>query len=186
MQSNRNKSRTQSKSIALCGMMTALTIVLMVAGGLIPVATYCVPMAAGILLLPILLEYGKKTAWTTYAAASLIALLLGVDKEAAFFYVFFGHYPLLKWELDRIRSIPLRFTAKILMYNLSFAAMYALLGLVMNMDALLQEFTQMGFYVLAAFVLLFNLCMLLYDRLIMPLAIIYIKKLRPRFHFLLK
>ena len=71
--------------MAFCGLLTALSVTLMLAGGMVPIATYCVPMAAGLLLLPILIEFGKKTAWTTFAAVALIALLLGIDKEASFF-----------------------------------------------------------------------------------------------------
>ena len=90
MSSNRSRSRKESSKIAFCGLMVALSVVLMLTGGLIPIATYCAPMAAGLLLLPILLEYGKKASWTAYAAVSLISLLLGADKEAAFFYLFLG------------------------------------------------------------------------------------------------
>ena len=52
----RNSSREQSTKIAFCGLLVALCVVLMLSGGLIPIATYCAPMAAGILLLPVLLD----------------------------------------------------------------------------------------------------------------------------------
>ena len=81
---NRSGSRKQSGKVAFCGMMVALSVALMLTGGLVPIATYCAPMLGGILLLPIMLEYGRKTAWTAYIATSLIVLTLGVDKEAAF------------------------------------------------------------------------------------------------------
>ena len=80
---NRSGSRKQSGKVAFCGMMVALSVALMLTGGLVPIATYCAPMLGGILLLPIMLEYGRKTAWTAYIATSLIVLTLGVDKEAA-------------------------------------------------------------------------------------------------------
>ena len=97
MANNRSRSRRQSSKIAFCGLMVALSVALMLTGGLIPIATYCAPMASAILLRPILLEFGKKAAWTAYAAVSLITLMLGIDKEAAFFYLFLGYYPILKW-----------------------------------------------------------------------------------------
>ena len=74
MSSNRSRSREQSGKIAFCGLMSALSVVLMLTGGFIPVATYCAPMAGGLLLLPIMLEYGKKAAWTSYIAVALISL----------------------------------------------------------------------------------------------------------------
>lgn len=184
MANNRARSRLQSMKTAFCGMMVALSVVLMLAGGMIPIATYCVPMACGLLLLPVLLEYGKKAAWTVFAAVSVIALILGIDKEAAFFYLFLGYYPLVKWDIDRIRSKPVRLAAKLLLFNASLLVMYAVLGLVLNMDAVVAEFTQMGAALLAAFGVTLNLCLLLFDRLLTPMVCLYVYKLRPRLKFL--
>lgn len=165
-------------------MMVALSVSLMLLGGIIPVATYCVPMIGGLLLLPLLLEYGRKTAWTAFAAVSIITLMLGIDKEAAFFYLFLGYYPILKWEIDRISKKPLRVFIKLLVFNLSFMLMYAILGILFNMEALIEEFTQMGTALLFVFVLMLNACMFLYDRLLLPMVYLYVNKLRPRLRFL--
>lgn len=182
--SRRNSSREQSTKIAFCGLLVALCVVLMLSGGLIPIATYCAPMAAGILLLPVLMEYGKKTAWTAYAAVALITLMLGIDKEAAFFFLFLGYYPIVKWALDRIHQKPLRILAKLAVWNLSVVLMYAVMGFLLHMDAVVAEFSEMGAVMLVGFVLLFDLCMVLYDRLMMPLIYLYANRLRPKLRFL--
>lgn len=182
--SNRERSRRQSAKIAFCGLIVALSVSLMLAGGLIPIATYAAPLYAGILLLPILLEYGKKTAWTAYAAIVLIALMLCPDKEAAFFFLFFGHYPVLKCELDKVKPKPLCLAVKLAVFNLLLVALYALLAYVLGMEAVIDEFRSMGGGLLFAFAVLFNFCMLLYDRLLVSFAVLYVKKLRPRFRFL--
>lgn len=184
MANNRMNSRRQSSKIAFCGLMVALSVALMLTGGLIPIATYCAPMASGLLLLPILLEYGKASSWTAYAATALIALLMGADKEAAFFYLFLGYYPIVKWEIERVRSKPLRLLVKLLVFNVSVALMYVLLGLLLNMNALIEEFTQMGAVLLAAFVVMLNACMLLYDRLLAPMVYLYVNKIAPKLRFL--
>lgn len=181
---NRSNSRYQSRKIAFCGLITALSAALMLAGGIIPIATYAVPMMAGVLLLPILLEYGKKTAWTAYAAVSLIVLMLGIDKEAAFFYIFIGYYPILKWDIERIKKKPLKLLVKLLVFNLSIVLMYAILGLVMNMDAIIQEFTEMGAALLVVFIAVLDMCLLLYDRLMLPLVYLYANRISPKFRFL--
>ena len=182
--SKRSNSRYQSSKVAFCGLMTALSVTLMLAGGVIPVATYAVPMVAGVMLLPILLEYGKKAAWTAFAAVSLIVLLLGIDKEAAFFYIFLGYYPILNWDIERIQRKYLKLAFKLLIFNLSIAVMYALLGVVLNMDAIVQEFSQMGSALMAVFVLTLNLCLLLYDRLMLPLVYLYAARISPKLRFL--
>lgn len=184
MPNNRSRSRKESSKIAFCGLMVALSVALMLTGGLIPVATYCAPMAGGILLLPIMLEYGKKAAWTAYAAVSLITLLLGADKEAAFFYIFLGYYPLLKWEIERIKNKRLRLPCKLLVFNLSIVIMYLILGFLFNMQAIIEEFTQMGSVLLVIFLLMMNACLLLYDRLLFPLIYLYVNKIKPRLKFL--
>lgn len=186
MGSRRTQSRTRSKKIAFCGMIVALSVVLMLSGGLIPIATYCAPMFCALLLLPILMEFGKKTAWTAYAATALITLLMDVDKEAAFFYLFIGHYPLLKWEIERIPNKTIKFLAKLAVFNGSLILMYLFLGLVLNMTAVVAEFTEMGMAMLIIFLVALNLCLFLYDRLVFPLMILYDRKIRPRFHFLMK
>lgn len=171
--------------IAFCGLMVALSAALMLSGGLIPIATYCAPMAAGLLLLPILLEYGQSTAWTAFAAAALLSLMLDADKEAAFFYLFFGYYPIVKWKLDQgLKRKPLRIAVKLALFLAAFGVMYALLGFVLGMDAVIAEFREMGVGMLVGFAALFALCMLLYDKLLLPMLLLYANRIRPRLRFL--
>ena len=151
---NRSGSRKQSGKVAFCGMMVALSVALMLTGGLVPIATYCAPMLGGILLLPIMLEYGRKTAWTAYIATSLIVLTLGVDKEAAFFYLFLGYYPIIKWNIEKIGKKPLRLALKLVVFNAAIFLMYAILGFVLHMDAVVAEFTEMGAWLLFLFAVL--------------------------------
>ena len=184
MNSRRSSSREQSRRIAFCGLTAALSVVLMISGGLIPIATYAAPMAAALLLLPVVFEFGRMTALLTYAAAGLISLMLSTDKEAALFYLFIGYYPVIKWSLDRIHPRPLRIAAKLLVFNGSIGLMYALLCLVLHLDAITAEFAEMGRAMLAAFVLLLNLCLFLYDRLLVPLSMIYWDRIRPKLSFL--
>lgn len=186
MSTNRINSRQQSSKIAFCSLMVALSVTLMLFGGIIPIATYCVPMACGVLLLPIMIEYGKKDAWIAYGAVSLLVVLLGIDKEAAFFYVFLGYYPILKWSIDRIKNRQFRLLIKLLIFNSSVFLMYVVLGFILNMDALVAEFTQMGAFLLILFILMLNVCLLLYDRLLFPLIYLYVHKLQPRLKFMLR
>lgn len=184
MPSRRQQSRIQSGKMAFCGMIVALSVALMLSGGLIPIATYCAPMFCALLLLPILMEYGKKAAWTAYAAIALITLILGIDKEAAFFFLFIGHYPLLKWEIERCKGKAKKLVLKLLVFNVSIMTMYAMLGYVLGMHAVVAEFGEMNAATLIVFALMLNLCLFMYDRLIFPLMILYDKKLRPKLRFI--
>ena len=46
----------KSREIALCGMLNALAVVLMNLGCLVPLATFCTPLLAMLVLLPVLEE----------------------------------------------------------------------------------------------------------------------------------
>ena len=181
---NRRSSRNASMKMAFCGLVTALSVTLMLSGGLIPVATYCIPMAVSLLLLPVIIEFGKRTAWITFASTALIAILLGIDKEASFFYLFIGYYPIIKWELDRIRNKPLRIFLKLTLFSLSVVTLYLVLGFVMNMHAIIAEFTDMGVIFTILLLILYNVCMMLYDRLLVPMIFLYAQRIKPKMKFL--
>lgn len=183
-QEKRLSARRQSVRMAYCGMAAGLSVVIMLLGGVIPAATYAVPMLCGLLLLPVLLEFDRKTAFTVYAAVSLLSLMLDFDKEAAFFYIFMGYYPIVKGRLDRLAPAWKRTAAKAALFLISMALMYGLLALLFPVAAFMQEFREMGVLMTVLFALAYVACMLVYDRLLLPMALIYMKRIRPRLRFL--
>ena len=66
-------------------------------------ALYACPILAMAALLPVRERFGTGAAMTTYAAVSLLALLLATDKELALLYAFFGWYVPLQPALDKVR-----------------------------------------------------------------------------------
>ena len=54
-----NKS---TRRIALSGMMVALATAILLMGGVIPAATFCGPALAGLLLVPVMAEGGRRYA----------------------------------------------------------------------------------------------------------------------------
>ena len=166
--------------MALCGMMTALSVTVMLMGGVIPLATFCAPMLAGLSLLPVIAEAGKRMSLAAYAAIAILSLLLGPDKEAALLFAFLGWYPAAKWTLDRIRRRPLRIAAKLGLFNLAIAAMLLSMAFLLNMQAVIAEYAAMTGVMAAGCILMGNACMLLYDRLILIWMFLYLKRLRPK------
>ena len=70
------------------------------------------------------------------------------------------------------------------MFNAAIVLMYVMLGLLMNMTAIVEEFTQMGTVLLVVFILSLNACLLLYDRLMFPMVYLYVNKIKPRLKFI--
>ena len=119
----------KSREIALCGMMNALAVVLLSLGGLVPIATYCAPLLAMAVLLPVQEEYGNKLAITAWVSVSLLALMLTPDRETALVYVFFGWYPVAR---PRIASLPSRLVRLAVRLIIANAAILLLYGAVLR------------------------------------------------------
>ena len=170
----------KSRKMALTGMLCALAVVLMMLGGVIPLATFCCPALAGLMLIPVFVECGEKLSWCAYAAIAALSLILCPDKEAALLLAFIGYYPILRWRLDQLRSRLLRVVAKLGVFNLAVLAMYALSILVLKMDQILREYQEMGLALTIACLLVGNVTLLLYDRLIAIMTALYVNRLRGR------
>lgn len=176
----RNNIRKNTVRIAFSGMIASLSIVLLMLGGIIPVATYAVPLFCGLLLLPVCIEINARTAWITFTAVSCLVLFLGFDKEAALFYILFGSWPLLKLKLDQIKSKPIRMLVKLAYINIALVVVYGILIFVFNIQSVLDEFKTAGIIINVCFVILFNVCMLIYDKLTLIMAGVYLSKFHDR------
>lgn len=169
----------KSRPVAFCAMMAALSVVVMLLGGLVPVFTYCSPLIASILLLPALDEYGAGKAWMVWFVTAVLTLLTGVDKEAAFFYIFFGWYPILKPLYEKIPGRFLRFFAKMATFAAATAAMYGLICFVFRIGDIVSTFSSV-FWINAAFFVCLVAVMLLYDRTLVGIWVIYRTRIRSR------
>ena len=176
----REKSRRASRAVALCALLAALGTALMALGGLIPIATYCSPLVASVLLLPVLSELDARWAWMTWAVTAALSLMLSIDREAAFFYLFIGCWPILQPYFDAIRSAPLRFVCKLAYFALALGAMYALLLWVFQLSALLEDFGDFTRWMGVLFYCGLVGVLLLYDLALGRLWLYWLHVLRPR------
>ena len=169
-----------SRSLALGGVMAALGAMFILLGGVIPAATFCAPALAGLALVPVFVEGGAKLALGAYAAIAALALILCPDKEAALLFAFLGWYPAVKWKLDaKMKPWPRRIV-KFALWDGAALAMAAMIFFVLRMDEVIAEYREMGRAMAAAFALLANVTMALYDRLLAAILLLYVRKLRPK------
>ena len=93
----------QSKSIAVCGMLAALSIVMMLLGTLLEIGLYAAPMLAGLCLLPVGRRLGKKYQVLLWVAVSVLSLILVPNVEASLMYLcLFGCYPVIRPWFQRL------------------------------------------------------------------------------------
>lgn len=155
--------RNSAKQMALGGILAALAVILMSLGGLIPVATYTIPMLCAILQYTVLRHCGKRVAWAWYGAVSILGLILGPDKEAAAVFVFLGYYPILKPDMDKL---PLKWLWKGVLFNGAILTMYGLLIHLFGMDQITAEFAELGTVMTAVMLILGNVIFFLLDKIL--------------------
>ena len=169
-----------TKKIALAGILCALAVVIMMLGGVIPLATFVCPALAGMMLIPIFVECGEKFCYGAYVAVAALALIICADKEAALTFAFLGYYPALRWRIEQIRGRALRVIVRLVVFNVSIGIMYALIFFVFRMQAIIGEMQEMGIIMNAVMLLIGNITMLMYDRALKIFTAIYIHKLRDK------
>lgn len=155
--------RNDIKRIALGGMLAAVSVVIMCLGGLIPIATYVCPMLCCMTQFIVLRYCGRRLAWAWFAVVSLLALLLGPDKEAAMVLLAIGSYPIFKPQIERSKLCVL---LKLLFFNGSILLVYFIMIYLMGMQEIAAENMELGAVGLVVTLLLGNVTFFLLDRLL--------------------
>lgn len=174
-----DQARRQSRKAALCGMMAALSVVILCLGGMIPLATFACPILAIVCLIPAVCEYGQGTALLLYGAAAILGLLLCPDKEIAFFYAFLGWYPAVRARLDCIPKTA-RWLVKCGLFSAAMLAMYALLLYLFRLETVVEEFAEYSAAMTAALLVLGNVTFLVFDQALARFTTLYQKKRKAR------
>ena len=163
----------RARSLALCGVLTALAAALLCLGGILPGMVFCAPILAMGALLPVLEELGPKAAGTAYAATAILGLLLSPNRETAFVYLFFGWYPILRPKIAALPSRPLRVLARLAVCS---AAAVLLYGLALRLMGLTEEIA--AWYVNALLLAAGNAVFLLTDATLARLTGVWHWKLK--------
>lgn len=165
----------QSRKMALCGMMAALSAVILTLGGLIPFATFICPMLAMACMVPAVCEYGLSSALMMYIAVSVLGLLLCPDKEIALLYVFLGWYPGLQTKVNKLPRF-LSLAVKCILFSAAVIAMYSMILYLFQMEAVAEEFAEYSTAMVILMLALGNFTFLLYDRVLSNISRMYHKK----------
>lgn len=165
--------KQKTHELALAGILGATAVVLLMLGGVIPLATFACPVLSSIAILIAGEECRKSYAWTCFAAAAILGLLLGPDKESALLFAFLGYYPLLQPKLDKLRPAPVRIAAKLALAVAAVGTMYALILFVFRLEAVVQEFYAASPAVLWTTIALGVLLFFMYDLALHRLGALY-------------
>lgn len=178
----KNSSHNHSKKVALGGICAALSLVIMFAGGFLPLSTFSAPILASLLLVPLTVELDGKTTLLCYAAVAILSLLIVPDREVVLLFLLLtGYYPVLQPHFLKVSFKPLRTILKLVLFNVSIVLTYIILLFLLVSPAIQQEFAEnaLWFWILSLFVA--NVLFVLYDILIDKVRIIYIHQIRKKF-----
>lgn len=164
--------------IAFCGIISALSVLLLFLGGITFILAYVMPMIVGLLMLMLRRTFGTPSAWITYTAVSLLSLILVADKECMLMYIlFFGFYPIIQPDINKIKHKFPRYLVKLILFNAMIAVVQLLLVFVFGIPFLEEG---EGRIFILVFVVLMNILFVIYDRLIDKLSYLYEIKLENR------
>lgn len=182
----KNNAARLSLSVAFCGIVSAIGVVIMF-GSLIPSLAYAVPAAAGLVIYIVSEQLGKKWAYLSYLTVGLLSFVLIPELEADFFFLtFFGYYPTLRAELMRIRSRALRVLAKLAVFNAAIVLTYQILCALLSTEQMLEGLEEFGVYAVYVLWGSGNLVFVLYDFFLGSSARIYRTYLKPKLNRLMK
>lgn len=175
----RQSARYKSRRMALCGLLGALSVLVLLLGSIVPFATFCCPILAMVVMVPVVTEYDTKTALLYYAAVAILGIILVPDKEVTLIYAFLGYYPAIREKLNgAIRGTVLRTLVKLVMFLISVVTMYALAIYLFQMGDLASEFQTTSLMVLLAMLVLGCALFLLCDVVLARMTLLYRRKLR--------
>ncbi len=153
--------KNKTKNTAVCGLMTALSVVLMMLTTLVPVFMYVIPIITGLLVLFTADFADKKWGIGVYFASAFLSILLITDKEAALTYaLFFGYYPLLK---DLIEKLPkaLAWILKFILFNAAAVGIGVISFYLFGVSG--DEYNEFGKYTVPILLIMANVAFILYD-----------------------
>lgn len=121
--------------MALCGVLAALSLVLLWLACLAPSGRMGVVAVAGLVPAMAVVSYGLGAGFLCYGATGILGLFLLPDKGCALLYVaFFGLYPMVKNLIERLHRLIPELICKLVFFNVVLAVfLFVLSGLLLPM-----------------------------------------------------
>ncbi len=160
--------KKHTKGLVLTSLIASLAVVILILGNLIGVGSYSAALLAGMCLIPVGQQYGRKFHIAAWVVTGLLAFLLVSDiEENLMFFCLYGWYPIFRKSFDRLPKM-ISIVVKLLVCNVIMAALEALVMLVLIPQ------TEV-WWVMALFFVIGSITFLLYD-LIIPRAEDFFRK----------
>lgn len=162
------------KRIVVCGVLTALSVILLYLGGIIEVLDLSMSAIVSILIVVVVIEMGYSYSWLTYIATSILSLVMLPQKTPAIFYAcFMGFYPIVKSFIERTNKAWLRWLVKLVVGHAAIGLMFLFMSIFVP-----EDFNGDGL-IIVTYALAIS-AFVLYDIALSKLITLYFKMIRER------
>lgn len=171
-----------SYKVALGGIISSLSLLTMILGGIIPGLEYTVPAIAGMLLVIIVIEIGLRWAFLTYIGVALLTFFIVPNKESGLLFIaFLGYYPVLKSVLEtKLKKRYLQWMSKLIVFNIALAVYYRLVMWLVAAPELAESVDELGRYALYILAAAANAVFIVYDIALTRIINTYLKWFRKK------
>ena len=173
----------KSKKVALCGVMTALAVVIMLAA-YFPYLTFALPALAGAVFCVVMIEIGTKWAFGGFVTAAILSVLFCEKESAMMFTCFFGFYPILKSYYEKIRSRAVEYIVKFATFTACVALAYFVIIKLFGIP--MEGMGDFGKYTPLILLAMGEVMFFAYDLALTQLVTVYMKGMHKRVLKLLK
>ena len=163
--------RAQSKSLAYGALSTALAVVTLYLGSLLPTARLALLCVSSLAVVLMCLRFDWRRALAVYGSTAVLSLLILPGKDMALAFALLpGWYPIAKLRLERLSPPPVRFAAKLLLAAVVLLpALFLGKGYLASMPLPLWQLFVGG-----------ELLFLIYDYALTQIILLYMRKISGR------
>ena len=169
----------RTKQTALCGIMAALSVVILAAGAAIGIGLYAAPMLASAVLIPVISECGNRAGILMFSVVCILSLMFVPDPEVTIVYIAFGWYPMAQALIYRLRKMWLRILAQLGLYAFVVAVPVRALYAVLGISELLEE----GLVITVSLIVLGAVVFVLFDFVLLRARVFWKKNLKKKTGF---
>ena len=161
----------KSKKLALCAILSALSVLLLFAGAVIDVLSMTMSAIASFLVVIVMIEVGEPYPWLVWGVTSALSMILLPNKlPAILYFIVCGLYPILKEKFERLHYI-VAWVLKLSVFNIALIAIVTATKYIFYLNDSSFDFT-------VPFLVLGNLALILYDIAMSKITLLYLVKIR--------
>jgi len=114
------EQKNKTRALTLSAVFSALTVVILYFASLWPTGQLALPALASFFIAAAVIESGILHGVYVYIAAAVLSLVILPDKTVPLlFTVFFGHYPVVKCLIEKLKPVLLQWTLKLAVFLIS-------------------------------------------------------------------